>query len=130
MPPEDGEGSGKGLQIFLAILSVAGLGVAAYTPLYDQIVNVEARLASHVDARGHPWLLEKNAGAHVRFQEVETRLREAKMVADLKLDELKAVARKNTRADAQATEHVLRRLRAVEIALARLEERLGRGEQP
>ena len=29
------EPNGKGLQIFLSILSIAGLGVAAYTPLYN-----------------------------------------------------------------------------------------------
>lgn len=83
------ESNGKGLQVFLAILSVAGLGVAAYTPLYNQIANVEARLAAHVRERGHPWLLEKNAGARVRFQEVETQFREAKTIADLRFHELK-----------------------------------------
>ena len=124
------EGNGKGLQIFLSILSIAGLGVAAYTPLYNQIVNVEARLAAHMAERGHPWLLEKNAGARVRFQEVETRLREAKAIADLKFRELKAISVKKTRGDAQAFAQILRRLREVETALARLDERLNKERQP
>lgn len=118
------ESNGKGLQVFLAILSVAGLGVAAYTPLYNQIVNVEARLAAHVRERGHPWLLEKNAGARVRFQEVETQFREAKTIADLRFHELKEASVKKARADARTFERMLRRLREVEIALARLNERL------
>lgn len=118
------ESNGKGLQVFLAILSIAGLGVAAYTPLYNQIVNVEARLAAHMRERGHPWLLEKNAGARVRFQEVETRLREAKTINDLRFHELKEASMKKTRADAEAFERILRRLREVELALARLSERL------
>ena len=118
------ESNGKGLQIFLAILSIAGLGVAAYTPLYNQIVNVEARLAAHMRERGHPWLLEKNAGARVRFQEVETRLREAKTIAELRFHELKETSMKKTREDARAFERMLRRLREVELALARLSERL------
>lgn len=118
------ESNGKGLQVFLAILSVAGLGVAAYTPLYNQIANVEARLAAHVGERGHPWLLEKNAGARVRFQEVETQFREAKTIADLRFHELKEASVKKARADARALERTLRRLREVEIALARLNERL------
>ncbi|MDE0333263.1 MAG: hypothetical protein OXL41_15520 [Nitrospinae bacterium] len=120
------EGNGKGLQVFLSILSIAGLGVAAYTPLYNQIVNVERRLASHMAERGHPWLLEKNAGARVRFQEVETQFREAKTIADLKFRELKAISVKKTREDAQAFEQILRRLRNVEIALAKLGERLNK----
>ncbi len=124
------EPNGKGLQIFLAILSVAGLGVAAYTPLYNQIVNVEARLAAHMRERGHPWLLENNAGARVRFQEVETQFREAKTIADLKFRELKETALKKTREDARAFGQILRRLRATEIALARLSERLPRERQP
>lgn len=124
------EGNGKGLQIFLSILSIAGLGVAAYTPLYNQIVNVETRLAAHMAERGHPWLLEKNAGARVRFQEVETRLREAKAIADLKFSELKAISVKKTREDAQAFTQILRRLREVETALARLDERLNKERQP
>ena len=95
------EPNGKGLQIFLSILSIAGLGVAAYTPLYNQIVNVETRLAAHISERGHPWLLEKNAGARVRFQEVETQFREAKTIADLKFRELKAISvKKNARGHA------------------------------
>ena len=49
----------KGLQIFLSILSIAGLGVAAYTPLYNQIVNVETRLAAHISERGHPGFWRK-----------------------------------------------------------------------
>lgn len=118
------ESNGKGLQVFLAILSVAGLGVAAYTPLYNQIANVEARLAAHVRERGHPWLLEKNAGARVRFQEVETQFREAKTIADLRFHELKEASVKKAREDARAFERMLRRLRKVEIALARLNERL------
>lgn len=117
------ESNGKGLQVFLAILSVAGLGVAAYTPLYNQIANVEARLAAHVRERGHPWLLEKNAGARVRFQEVETQFREAKTIADLRFHELKEASVKKAREDARAFERMLRRLREVEIALARLNER-------
>lgn len=124
------EPNGKGLQIFLAILSVAGLGVAAYTPLYNQIVNVEARLATHMRERGHPWLLENNAGARVRFREVETQFREAKTIADLKFRELKETARKKTREDARLLGQILRRLRATEIALARLSERLPRERQP
>ena len=124
------EGNGKGLQIFLSILSIAGLGVAAYTPLYNQIVNVEARLAAHMAERGHPWLLEKNAGARVRFQEVETRLREAKTIADLKFRELKTISVKKTRGDAQTFAQILRRLRDVETALARLDERLNKERQP
>lgn len=124
------EGNGKGLQIFLSILSIAGLGVAAYTPLYNQIVNVETRLAAHMAERGHPWLLEKNAGARVRFQEVETRLREAKTIANLKFSELKAISVKKTREDAQAFAQILRRLRQVETALARLDERLNKERQP
>lgn len=124
------EGNGKGLQIFLSILSIAGLGVAAYTPLYNQIVNVEARLAAHMAERGHPWLLEKNAGARVRFQEVETRLREAKTIADLEFRELKAISVKKTRGDAQSFAQILRRLRRVETALARLDERLNKERQP
>lgn len=124
------EGNGKGLQIFLSILSIAGLGVAAYTPLYNQIVNVETRLAAHMAERGHPWLLEKNAGARVRFQEVETRLREAKTITDLKFSELKAISVKKTREDAQAFAQILRRLRTVETALARLDERLNKERQP
>ena len=124
------EGNGKGLQIFLSILSIAGLGVAAYTPLYNQIVNVEARLAAHMSERGHSWLLEKNAGARVRFREVETRLREAKTIADLEFRELKAISVKKTREDAQAFAQILRRLRAVEVTLARLGERLNKERQP
>ena len=118
------EANGKGLQIFLSILSIAGLGVAAYTPLYNQIVNVERRLATHMAERGHPWLLEKNAGARVRFQEVETQFREAKTIADLKFRELKAISTKKSREDTQTFAQILRRLRAVEIALAKLDERL------
>ncbi len=124
------EGNGKGLQIFLSILSIAGLGVAAYTPLYNQIVNVEKRLASHMAERGHPWLLEKNAGARVRFQEVETRLREAKTIADLKFRELKTISMKKTREDAKTFTQILRRLREVETALARLDERMNKERQP
>ncbi len=124
------EGNGKGLQIFLSILSIAGLGVAAYTPLYNHIVNVERRLAAHMAERGHPWLLEKNAGARVRFQEVETRLREAKTIADLEFRELKAISVKKTRGDAQTFAQILRRLREVETALARLDERLNKERQP
>ena len=124
------EGNGKGLQIFLSILSIAGLGVAAYTPLYNQIMNVEKRLASHMAERGHPWLLEKNAGARVRFQEVETRLREAKTIADLKFRELKTISMKKTREDAKTFTQILRRLREVETALARLDERMNKERQP
>lgn len=124
------EGNGKGLQIFLSILSIAGLGVAAYTPLYNQIVNVETRLAAHMAERGHPWLLEKNAGARVRFQEVETQFREAKTIADLKFRELKTISLKKTREDAQAFQQILRRLREVEITLARLGERMNKERQP
>ncbi|MCY4382394.1 MAG: hypothetical protein OXE44_04515 [Nitrospinae bacterium] len=124
------EGNGKGLQIFLSILSIAGLGVAAYTPLYNQIVNVEKRLASHMAERGHPWLLEKNAGARVRFQEVETRLREAKTIADLKFRELKTISMKKTREDAKTFTQILRRLREVETALARHDERMNKERQP
>ena len=123
------EANGKGLQIFLSILSIAGLGVAAYTPLYNQIVNVESRLATHMGERGHPWLLEKNAGAGVRFQEVETQFREAKTIADLKFRELKAISTKKTREDTQTFAQILRRLRAVEIALAKLDERLKKERQ-
>ncbi|MCE2451821.1 MAG: hypothetical protein J4F48_03070 [Nitrospinae bacterium] len=117
------EGNGKGLQIFLSILSIAGLGVAAYTPLYNQIVNVEKRLA-------HSWLLEKNAGARVRFQEVETRLREAKTIADLKFRELKTISMKKTRGDVKTFTQILHRLREVETALARLDERMNKERQP
>ena len=124
------EANGKGLQIFLSILSIAGLGVAAYTPLYNQIVNVERRLATHMAERGHPWLLEKNAGARVRFQEVETQFREAKTIADLKFRELKAISTKKSREDTQTFAQILRRLRAVEIALAKLDERLKKERQP
>ena len=124
------EGNGKGLQIFLSILSIAGLGVAAYTPLYNQIVNVEKRLASHMAERGHPWLLEKNAGARVRFQEVETRLREAKTIADLKFRELKTISMKKTREDTKTFTQILRRLREVETALARLDVRMNKERQP
>ncbi len=124
------EGNGKGLQIFLSILSIAGLGVAAYTPLYNQIVNVEKRLAAHMAERGHSWLLEKNAGARVRFQEVETRLREAKTIADLKFRELKTISMKKTRGDAKTFTQILRRLREVETALARLDERMNKERQP
>ena len=124
------EGNGKGLQIFLSILSIAGLGVAAYTPLYNQIVNVEKRLAAHMAERGHSWLLEKNAGARVRFQEVETRLREAKTIADLKFRELKTISMKKTRGDAKTFTQILHRLREVETALARLDERMNKERQP
>ena len=124
------EANGKGLQIFLSILSIAGLGVAAYTPLYNQIVNVERRLATHMAERGHPWLLEKNAGARVRFQEVETQFREAKTIADLKFRELKAISTKKSREDTQTFAQILRRLREVEIALAKLDERLKKECQP
>ena len=93
-------------------------------------MNVEKRLAAHMAERGHPWLLEKNAGARVRFQEVETRLREAKTIADLKFRELKAISVKKARGDAQAFAQILRRLRAVETALARLDERLNKERQP
>ena len=124
------EGNGKGLQIFLSILSIAGLGVAAYTPLYNQIMNVEKRLASHMAERGHPWLLEKNAGARVRFQEVETRLREAKTIADLKFRELKTISMKKTREDTKTFTQILRRLREVETALARLDVRMNKERQP
>ncbi len=126
----ESEGNGKGLQIFLSILSIAGLGVAAYTPLYNQIVKVEKRLASHMAERGHPWLLEKNAGARVRFQEVETRLREAKTIADLKFRELKTISMKKTREDAKTFTQILRRLREVETALARLDVRMNKERQP
>ena len=60
----------------------------------------------------------------MRFQEVETRLREAKTIADLRFHELKEASMKKTRADARAFERMLRRLREVELALARLSERL------
>ena len=124
------EPNGKGLQIFLSILSIAGLGVAAYTPLYNQIVNVETRLAAHISERGHPWLLEKNAGGRVRFQEVETQFREAKTIADLKFRELKEISVKKTREDTQTFAQILHRLREVEIALARLDEHLNKERKP
>ena len=111
-------------------MRIVGLGVDAYTPLYNQIVNVETRLAAHMAERGHPWFLEKNAGARVRFQEVETRLREAKTITDLKFRELKAISVKKTREDVRIFTQILRRLREVETALARLDERLNKERQP
>ena len=74
--------------------------------------------------------MEKNAGARVRFQEVETQSREAKTIADLKFRELKAISVKKTREDTQTFAQILHRLREVEIALARLDEHLNKERKP